>query len=87
MFVDHIHPTEMEIKHGWVNPVIQAVVTKPLDGVVLTDEEYISALETMVFWLSFTTGINASIGYESDTRADKIRNFYDSLKKLTSRKL
>jgi hypothetical protein len=86
MFVDHMAPTELEVKNGWVNPTIQRVVNSPLEGVKISDKEYIKALETMVFWLSFTTGLNTSLGYDDETRPDCIQNFYNSLEKLNGGK-
>jgi len=82
VFIDHKNKNEAAIMNGWVNDTISNVVNNPIDDILIPDKEYIEALETMVFWLSFTTGINTHIGYETGTRSDRVYNFYNSLSSL-----
>jgi hypothetical protein len=69
MFIDHKNPEKHVVDNGWIDDTILRVVNDSLDeNMVISDKEYIKALEVMIFWLNFHTGINTSIGYEDTTR-------------------
>jgi len=83
MFVDHENYSKEAKENGWINPTIEKVVKNPLDeDMIISDKDYIGALETMIFWFNFMTGLNTSIGYDDSTRHHHIYNFYNCLERI-----
>jgi|GEM_PF-3036305 len=82
---DHINYSEVAKKNGWINPLVERVVkTGGHENFNISDKDYIEAINHLLKFLDLKTGINAiSIGYESETREDKILNLYWNLKKVS----
>lgn len=82
--MNHRNPTKEMIDNGWINPLISKIVKDPHAKFEISDEDYIEAVNHMIFLLSLRTGLNTAHGYEDSTRIDKIFNLYCIYERITS---
>ncbi|MEW6617259.1 MAG: hypothetical protein AB1333_02450 [Patescibacteria group bacterium] len=82
---DHDNCSKTAKENGWINPLVEKVVkTGGHENFNISDKDYIEAINHLLKFLDFETGLNAeSIGYDSETREDKILNLYSNLKKVS----
>ena len=85
---DHINYSETAKENGWINPLVEKIVkTGGHENFNISDQEYMEAINHLLKFLDFETGINAtSIGYDSETREDKILNLYWNLARVAELK-
>lgn len=83
-FFDHRNYSKEAKENGLIDPLIEQIIKEGAhNDLKISDRNYMSAINRLIAYMSLETGLNSEmIGYETNTRENRILNFYCNLERV-----